>query len=174
MKKISLSVLVLWVAIGVSLSAIYIPVLSDSQELLINTLNSATGNILGNDLNFSLPLVSLIQGELNKDYFEIYPSTNSGASATPSQNNVNIPTMNLPATVIPTTPSPTTPPTGTNTDNTDTSTDKDSSTSETKKNSSIKEPKPHIPEYILDYHHKYHRHYHQLHHPKKNSRDTKN
>lgn len=172
MKKISLSVLVLWVAIGVSLSAIYVPILSDSEELLINTLNSATGNLLGNDLNFSLPLVSLLQGELNKDYFDISP--NSGASINSPQNTVKIPTINLPATVVPTTPSPTTPSTDTNTDNTDTNTDKDTSTPDTEKNSSIKKPNHNIPYYNLDYHDKYHRHYHQIHNSKKNSRNDKN
>ena len=166
MEKISLSVLVLWVAIGVSLSAIYVPILSDSQELLINTLNSGTGNIMGNDLNFSLPLVSLIQGELNKDYFEISPSTNSG------KNTVTIPTINLPATIVPTTPAPTTPSTGTNTDTTP-DTDTDATPPDTGKDT-IKEPDHNISDYILDYHHKYHRHYHQLHHPKKNSKEGKN
>jgi len=174
LEKISLSVLVLWVAIGVSLSAIYIPILSDSEELLFNTLNSATGDILGNDFNFSLPLVSLIQGELNKDYFEISPSTNSG------KNKVTIPTINLPATIITATPSPTKPSTGTTTTdtskdtNTPSNTDKDSSTSDTGKNSSIKKPNHNITDYILDYHHKYHRHYHILHNTKKKSHNGKN
>ncbi len=174
MEKISLSVLVLWVAIGVSLSAIYIPILSDSEELLFNTLNSATGDILGNDFNFSLPLVSLIQGELNKDYFEISPSSDS--LVTSPQNTVNIPTINLPATITPISPSPTTPSTGTNTDtskdtstpDTPSNTDKDTSSSDIKKNSSIKPG--HIPNYTPDYHNKYHRHYHMIHNPHKISR----
>jgi hypothetical protein len=156
------------VAIGVSLSAIYIPVLSDSEELLINTLNSASGNILGNDMNFSLPLVSLLQGELDKDYFAI--SSNTGASLTSPENTVKIPTINLPATVVPTI-TPTTPSTDPTKTDTTPNTDKDTSAPDTEKNSSIKKP---IPNYKLDYHQKYHRHYHQIHHPKKISRDNKN
>ena len=95
MKKISLSVLILWVAIGVSLSAIYIPILSDSQELLTNTLNSATGNGLGNTGEYTLPpLVSLLQGKIGSDNDGTSTSTNSGKSLTSPQDTVNIPTIN--------------------------------------------------------------------------------
>lgn len=116
MKKISLSVLVLWVAIGVSLSALYIPILSDSHELLSNTLNSATGNSLGNNENYSLPLVSLLQGEFDNDNSGTLISPNSDESPIIPENTVDIPTINPPAIIVPII-TPTTPPTEpTNTD----------------------------------------------------------
>ncbi|MDD1763995.1 MAG: hypothetical protein LUQ70_04710 [Methanobacteriaceae archaeon] len=109
MKKISLSVLILWVAIGVSLSAIYIPILSDSQELLTNTLNSATGNGLGNTGEYTLsPLVSLLQGKIGSDNDGTSTSTNSGKSLISQQNSVNIPTISPPTIIIPIITPPTT------------------------------------------------------------------
>ncbi|MDI9437164.1 MAG: hypothetical protein QM405_03735 [Euryarchaeota archaeon] len=179
MEKISLMVLVLWVAIGVSLSTLYIPVLSDSQEVLINTLNSATDHIIGIDMNFSLPLVSLVQGEFHKDYFEIYSNsgatlTNTGVPLTNTENKVKIPTSNLPTTVVTLKPSPTThSKEPTNTPPTTGITDKHTSTQDTEKNSSIKKPNHNIPKYNLNYHKKYYRNHHQHQHPQKTSRGCK-
>lgn len=92
-----------------SLSAIYIPILSDSQELLTNTLNSATGNGLGNTGEYTLPpLVSLLQGKIGSDNDGTSTSTNSGKSLTSPQDTVNIPTISPPAIIIPIITPPTT------------------------------------------------------------------
>ncbi len=119
MKKISLSVLVLWVAIGVSLSAIYVPILSDSQELLINTLNSATGNILGNNETFSIPIVSLLQGEFDNDNFGISTMTSSGELLINQENTVKGPiSQAITVPIIITNPTEPTRPDTTDTDTT--------------------------------------------------------